>query len=122
MDEQEAPVTYFMDEEEIVLDLLLYKLSEDDKKKFRSLGEDELQSLHTDLGKALRDHYRLVDDDNPYVVPGNPYHLNYPDRFSLRVVCRAWSRLAGKQLSQSMLDLIYNRAPTPTPDPGAYAF
>ncbi|TFH09134.1 MAG: hypothetical protein E4H14_05060 [Candidatus Thorarchaeota archaeon] len=120
MDEHEAPITYFMNEEEIVLDLLLYKLSEDDKKKLRGLPEEDIQALHTDLGKALREHYRLVDQDNPYVVPGNSYHINYPDRMSLRVIFRAWVRLTGKPLSETTHNLIYNI--TPTPDPGSYAF
>lgn len=84
----------FLTEEEIVTDMLLYRLTEVDKSKIRQLEAHEVKELFADWSQTLIDHYRLHDENNPYVV-ADAMHDNYSIKVAFRVVARVWARLTG---------------------------
>lgn len=91
----------FMSLQEIVDDLLLYKLTEGAKQAFRKVGEDDLIHLHHTFGQHIRFEYRLWDDDNPYtklnyvpeMVSGVDINPKHPDNFSQAIIRAIWKRM-----------------------------
>lgn len=96
----------FMTEDEIIVDMLLYRLAEDDKLKIRQILPTEVKDLCADWSKPLIQHYRLDDENNPNCV-ADAMHENYPVKMSYRIVAKVWSRLTGKSLPS------YTPAPSP---------
>jgi hypothetical protein len=96
----------FLSEEDIVNDMLLYRLSEREKLTLRSISGKDVKDLCAELSEALITHYRLNDKNNPYTTQ-DTMHDNYPIKVSYRIVATTWSRLTGKPIPSAQ----------PTPDP-----
>lgn len=93
------PLDMFLREEEIVTDMLLYRLAEKEKITLRGYSADEMMELCTEIGAAVVKHYRLGEDGNPYVVH-EAVSVNSPINISKRIVRKVWSHLTGKPIPQ----------------------
>lgn len=91
------PLDLFLSEEDIVIDMLLYRLVEKEKVVLRGYSADEMKELCTEIGAAVAKHYRLGDENNPYVVHEAP-SINSPINISHRIVQKVWSQLTGKPI------------------------
>lgn len=92
-EEEQCPM--YMDEYEIVGDLLLHTLTDEDKQQLMEYEQQELIQLHSSLGQGIRNYYRLWEPDNPYVDSANPVSGKHPDDISFRVIEKAWAILHG---------------------------
>lgn len=99
---------YFMDEAEIINDILLIQLSEEDKHNLKKFRREDLISLHRSVGQIIRNYYRLWEKDNPYVDTINPTSENHPDELSMRVIGKAWARLTGNTYVKQTPEVIDN--------------
>lgn len=82
-----------MEENEIVIDLLLYKFSEQDKRTLKSMQFEDLIKLHFSLGMEIRNRYHLWSKSNPYVDGNDPEGPNHPDQMSMRIIETCWHKL-----------------------------
>lgn len=91
----------FMSFNEIVDDMMLYRLDVSARIALRAVSKPELAAVHMLLGRPIRQKYELMDVNNPltllnYVadvqngVDINPKH---PENVSKRIVETIWSRL-----------------------------
>lgn len=91
----------FMTFDEIVDDMMLFRLDVSARISLRSVSKEELVAVHHLLGRPIRQKYELMDVNNPltllnYVadiqngVDLNPKH---PDNVSKRIIETIWSRL-----------------------------
>lgn len=91
----------FMSFDEIVDDLMLYKLSEEAKQAFRKISEEDLVLLHHSIGQSIRYQYMLWSNSNPYttlnyqpeIVDGVDVNPKHPDNFSSRILKTIWKRM-----------------------------
>lgn len=59
---------YFLSFNEIVIDMLLYRLDEKTKKTIKILKKKDLIHLHKSLGEYICKEYKLWDKDNPLTL------------------------------------------------------
>lgn len=95
--------TLFLSEEGMITDMLLYQLSEDEKRKVRTVPITDLYRLCEHANASIIKLYRLDDNENPYVDQTIAAD-NRPSVISTRVVKQIWSRLTGKQIPTSFND------------------
>jgi hypothetical protein len=93
----------FLNEEEMVTDMLLYQMSEFDKYKISTLPAVELDSVCAFTEATIIKLYRLDDDNNPHVDQAVGA-ANRPSIVSARVVKRIWSQLTGERIPLSLFD------------------
>ncbi len=86
---------YFMDETEIINDMLLIQLSEEDKHNLKKFRQEDLITLHHSVGQTIRNYYRMWEEGNPYIDTNSPTSDNHPDEVSMRVLAKTWARLTG---------------------------
>jgi hypothetical protein len=87
----------YLSEEEIVTDMLLYRLVEKEKLTLRSVPTSDLNDLCKETAPAVVKHYRLDDINNPYAVHETP-SKNSPTDVGNRIIKKVWSRLTGKPI------------------------
>ena len=97
----------FLSEEEIVTDMLLYRLAEREKITIRTIPTDDVKQLCSELCEALIKHYRLDDDNNPY-TDQKAIGTNFPVNVAYRIVEKTWSRLTGKSIPVAAEALVDN--------------
>ncbi|TFG98572.1 hypothetical protein E4H12_05705 [Candidatus Thorarchaeota archaeon] len=105
----------FLTEEEIITDMMLYRLPEREKQSLRSVAPKELKDLCGELSAALIEHYRLNDENNPY-TSSDMLADNTAVSVSYRIIEKIWSRLSGKSLA---LLAEYTKVPEEVTDYGA---
>lgn len=88
--------------DEVVDDMLLYRMSEDEKAKIRAMSQAKLKDVYLQSGHDLRVFYRLWDSNNPFTIAGHyepkivdgvDINEKHPDNFSMRVIEAIWRRL-----------------------------
>lgn len=96
-DDEQA--SYYMDEDEIVIDILLYQMTAEVIKQFKQYDPHDLEALHEKIGHPIRNYYRLYELENPYVnnVPGTQSNCR---EISKSVVERLWTCLTNKQITK----------------------
>lgn len=85
--------------DEIVTDMMLYKMSESVKQFFKALPYEGRG--YEDLHKLIRAAYSLDDIANPYtigsytpnLIGGVDHHPNHPYNFCGRIIHTIWKRL-----------------------------
>lgn len=86
-----VPVTFmFLSEDEVVSDLLQYKLTGSQKRQIVTIKQDEISSLHDMLGGYIRRVYRFLEDGYPYLNGMTPVQKSY------KICIRIWEILSGK--------------------------
>lgn len=88
----------FLTEEEIITDMMLYRLAEREKQSLRTVEPKDLSELCGELSAALIEHYRLNDENNPYTSSA-ALEENTAVNVSYRIIEKIWARLTGKSLS-----------------------
>ena len=86
----------FLDEHEIVEDLLLYQMSESAKNALKTTSKLLLENFHSGLTTSIIDYYRLSASANPYTESNDPTANNHPDMMAWRILLSIWTRLNGK--------------------------
>ena len=87
--------------DEIVCDVLLYKLTETAKQELRRLEYDDLIQLHRTFGRDIRNEYKLWDENNPLtmknyqavVVDNVDVNPKHPDSVSMQIIRQVWRKL-----------------------------
>lgn len=97
----------YLSEEEIITDMLLYRLAEREKVALRNVPPNEIKELCSELSGALIEHYRLNDDNNPY-TDQNAIADNTAVNVSYRIVEKLWSRLTGKTIPTPTSEIVDN--------------
>jgi L-lysine 2,3-aminomutase len=97
----------FLSEEEIVTDMLLYRLAEHEKITLRGVPPADIRQLCSELADAIIKHYRLDDGHNPYVNQ-SAVADNTPVNVAYHIVEKVWSRLTGKAVPVFVSEIIDN--------------
>lgn len=87
--------------EEIIEDMLLYKMAEADKAQLKAMTEKDLIQLHHSFGRWIRNHYKLWDENNPHtllnyepvMIEGVDCSEKHPDAVSMAVIEGMWKKL-----------------------------
>lgn len=86
----------FLDEHEIIEDLLLYHMSESAKTALKTTSKLLLQTYHSGLTTSIIDYYELANVANPHTELNDPTANNHPDMMAWRILLSIWTRLNGK--------------------------
>jgi len=90
--------------DEIVVDLI-QSLKLETKKAIANVDEQNLVSFHMTLGRAVRNNYKLWDEDNPlttkwhkephnrHIISGIDYSEDHPDYVSGEIIKEVWRRV-----------------------------
>jgi len=81
----------FMSEKQIVDDLIK-RMSDADVRSYLMVQYEDLIRSHHGTGRAIRNHYRLWDESNPYVNLDESGHPDHPDQMSMRIIRTIWER------------------------------
>jgi hypothetical protein len=86
----------YLSPEEIVNDLLT-SLPKRDLNVIKHTVQKDLIFFHMNLGRDIRNNYKLWDEDNPYTSPKQKTHAEYqpihPDELSFTIIGMLWERL-----------------------------
>ncbi len=93
---QEVNKTY-LNKEEILNDLLNNFLNDKDKLYIKETPKDRLVFFHNNLGRDIRNHYKLWEENNPNTDINRFGHVdsspNHPDDFSFDIIQELWLAL-----------------------------
>lgn len=84
--------TTFMDENEIVNDLIR-RMSEDDVRSWRKYKKEDMILGHHSTGRSIRNEYHLWHSENPHTDGNDPNGDNHPDQMSHRIMEKVWTVL-----------------------------
>lgn len=101
-------IDYFMDEHEIITDIMLNQLDEQDKLDFKRITRENLPSLHQAGCQGIKNYYRMWDKNNPYTNVDDITSPNYPEEMSRRVLDKVWAKLTGNQYIERPQSIVDN--------------
>ena len=100
MSDTSTPTATFLNEDEILTDILLYQMSEHEKSKVSGVHPSHLEKMCAFIEPSIIRLYRLDDVNNPY-VDQTIGAANRPSVVSARIIKRIWSKLTGKHVPLS---------------------
>ena len=81
----------FLSEDDIVKDMLsVIEKDVDNMLSWSNASEEDLILQHHNVGRHIRNHYKLWHTNNPYVVHHDETHHNFPDQMSQRIIHKIW--------------------------------
>lgn len=80
---------FFKSEDQIVRDIIK-RINQQDIVLFKKIRHHDLIYLHNNMGRFIRNEYKLWNEHNPYTRYQSGNDESHPDNMSMRIIQKLW--------------------------------